>query len=106
MIYTKEITRDLVKEMTKHRADGKTVDSSARATTRYLNSKYNSSLNWGSVRSKFYEAKPRKTQAVKTPESVDKQVLENLNNALSDLATMSYSITVEIKDKAVTVIYK
>lgn len=103
MLYTKEITKDLVKEMTEHRAEGKTVDSSAKATTRYLNSKYNSNLKWGSVRSKFYEAKPRKPKGVM---DLMQQHQKDFKYALSQLAETSDTITIEIQGKAVTVVYK
>tara|TARA_B100001057_G_scaffold414735_1_gene431926 strand:+ start:2062 stop:2391 length:330 start_codon:yes stop_codon:yes gene_type:complete len=109
MIYTKEITRDLVKQMTEHRANGKTVDLSAKATTRYLNSKYNSNLKWGSVRSKFYEAKPRKLKGVmRTDTVIDlmQQHQKDLKYALAQLAETSDTITIEIQGKAVTVVYK
>ena len=109
MLYTKEITKDLVKQMTEHRAEGKTVDLSAKATTRYLNSKYNSKLKWGSVRSKFYEAKPRKPKAVNSAENVIdvmNQNHKNLKRALTQLADTSDIIRIEIQGKSVTVVYK
>jgi len=109
MIYTKEITEDLVKQMLKHRQAGKSIDRSAKATTRFLNDKYKTKLKWGSVRSKFYEAKPRKPKAVNSAENVIdvmNQNHKNLKRALTQLADTSDIIRIEIQGKEVTVVYK
>ena len=105
--------------MTKHRTDGKSVDMSAKRTTAYLNKKYKSKLKWGSVRSKFYEAKPRDIESAldkifpgrpakpnKRGETIIDPTFKDLKYALSNLARTSDTITIQIKGKAVTVVYK
>ena len=119
MIYTKEITKDLATQMAKHRTEGKSIDASAKATTKWLNKKYNAKFKWTGIRSKFYDAKPRSTKSAldkmfpgkpgrpnKRRETIIDPTFKDLKYALSNLARTSDSITIEIKGKAVTVVYK
>ena len=103
MIYTKEITKDLATQMAKHRAEGKSVDASAKEATKWLNKKYNAKFKWTGVRSKFYDKANRPN---KRGESIIDPTFKDLKYALSSLARTSDSITIEIKGKAVTVVYK
>mgnify|MGYP001305871967 FL=1 len=103
MIYTKEITKDLATQMAKHRAEGKSVDASAKEATKWLNKKYNAKFKWTGVRSKFYDKAHRPN---KRGESIIDPTFKDLKYALSSLARTSDSITIEIRGKAVTVVYK
>lgn len=100
MIYTEEITKDLVTQMIRNRQAGKSIDQSAKATTRYLNNKHKVKLNWGSVRSKFYDAKPRK------PKTIERDEVFDVRQKIIDLMMTRENVTLEIRGKEIHVVFK
>jgi|10_taG_2_1085330.scaffolds.fasta_scaffold265505_1 hypothetical protein len=105
MIYTKEITKDIVTAMTMHRKAGKSVEDASTRVATMLKKRHGKNYKWTGVRSKYYEmtkTKSTKTKSTSTKPPANKGVRE----MLMDLTKDAQHITIQVNGREVTAIFK